>query len=634
MRYGKFFICILTAALIAFAVYLGIQEREMGQPSDPGSMLSVRLSSGETAEEIACWRNESGGFYAFLPSYAELSNMTLRLHANAPISIDGQPVSDGMGCESYQWDTEYSLSYFLDGEEQQGTLTFLRSENMPAIYMDTASGSMDYIHEVKGNRESGNLRLYRENGELANAVQVDSIRGRGNSTWLTEKKPYSLKLTEETELLNMGASKKWLLLTNTYDPSNLRNKVIYDFAGKIGMDYSPRCQWVDLYLNGSYAGLYLLSTSNEIHPQRVALSKENSFLVSMEMEARLEEQNLPYVKTENNSWLAFRIHDAYINRARLQEMLQSMENAILAEDGIDPVTGSAYQELIDVDSWAERYLIDEVFGNYDGGLFSQFFYYDGNSGSGKICAGPVWDMDNCLSLSGHLPNTIWAGREHLLESSDPSLFHALWEKEDFRQRVLSLYQEKFLPELENLLNGGLEEYAEVCRRSSYLNNTRWGNGDPAENAAQVRDFLEKRIDFLNAYYLGDTPYFLVEVSVPDDVWVCYAVPQGGHLEQYTQYGDTESGRYLGYYNYDTEEPFDVTGPIYSDAAIYPKWEPYEASGGDPETDEGFLPVRIAAPLAVLLVVFAAVLGLDLVNAGKNGGRKKWKEKSREHTVTN
>ena len=32
---------------------------------------------------------------------------------------------------------------------------------------------------------------------------------------------------------------------------------------------------------------------------------------------------------------------------------------------IDPETGKSWQELIDIDSWARKYLIDEVFGNLD-----------------------------------------------------------------------------------------------------------------------------------------------------------------------------------------------------------------------------------------------------------------------------
>ena len=67
----------------------------------------------------------------------------------------------------------------------------------------------------------------------------------------------------------MGAAKKWILLANAFDASNINNKMAYDFAAKAGCAYTPECRWVDLYLNGAYTGLYLLSERNEVDSQRV-----------------------------------------------------------------------------------------------------------------------------------------------------------------------------------------------------------------------------------------------------------------------------------------------------------------------------------------------------------------------------
>lgn len=626
MRYGKLIIGLFTAVLLAAAVFIGSLEPK----TEPKEVFpfSVTVRSGEETEKIDCWKNTAGAYYVFLPSYAELSDTFVRIDGKASVSINSQPVQDGTACASLQLDIPYSFAYTTKAERLDTTLTFVRSGNVPTVYIDVQSGNMDYIHEEKGNQEPGQMRLYSGRGELEYAGHIASIGGRGNSTWLSEKKPYSLSLSYAADLLGMGAAQNWILLANAYDSSNLRNKVVYDFAREIGMAYSPQCQWVDLYLNGDYVGLYLLATRNEIHSQRVAISQADSFLVSMELESRMKEQDIPYVSTGNSAWLAYRIHDSSVGKATLQALLKSVENAILAEDGVDPVTEKTYLELIDLDSWACRYLVDEVFGNFDGGSLSEFFYYDGNSGSEKLYAGPIWDMDNCLSRDGYPPNSIWAGRPHLWNSDDTPLFYALWKKEAFRQRVLQLYAEEFRPALEPLLSNQIDEYQAQILRSARVNAIRWDMEDISAQAENIRSYLEKRLEFLNDYFYGDTDYCLVQEADPGGVWRCYAVAYGESLSWSYYYMDTEDGRYLGYYTADTDEPFDIAQPVYSDVTIYPKWEFSEsepASGGQNSS----IPLWTLAPLTGMLGMLAIFFLTDWIRSRRNGGGKRGHTKSRE-----
>lgn len=79
--------------------------------------------------------------------------------------------------------------------------------------------------------------------------------------------------------------------------------------------------------------------------------------------------------------------------SQMEGILQSVENAIVSESGVDPITGKHWQELIDLDSWARKYLIEEIFASTDSGNFSQFYYYDGAEENGKLYAGPIWDFD-------------------------------------------------------------------------------------------------------------------------------------------------------------------------------------------------------------------------------------------------
>ena len=108
---------------------------------------------------------------------------------------------------------------------------------------------MDYIYRKKGNEESGNMTLYHTDGSVVFAGDMNSLKGRGNSTWTQfEKKPFALKLENAADLLGMGEAEKWILFANADDPSNMRNKMVYDYADAVGLPYSPDSQWVDLVI--------------------------------------------------------------------------------------------------------------------------------------------------------------------------------------------------------------------------------------------------------------------------------------------------------------------------------------------------------------------------------------------------
>ena len=95
------------------------------------------------------------------------------------------------------------------------------------------------------------------------------IRCRGNASYtnpeMREKNKYSYKgkLSDKANVLGMGKSKHWYLINNWRDVSNLRHKLAYDLAGMLGLAHTD-CTWVNVYYNGEYRGLYLLTESIRI----------------------------------------------------------------------------------------------------------------------------------------------------------------------------------------------------------------------------------------------------------------------------------------------------------------------------------------------------------------------------------
>ena len=107
------------------------------------------------------------------------------------------------------------------------------------------------------------------------------IKLRGNSTLWVNKKAYKIKFNEKQDLLNMGADKEWALLANYFDPTHLRNYYAYNLAKVLGLEYSVECKFVDVYINGIYNGLYLLSETVKTSKERVNIEVDTSSNVSI-----------------------------------------------------------------------------------------------------------------------------------------------------------------------------------------------------------------------------------------------------------------------------------------------------------------------------------------------------------------
>ena len=571
MKRTNFIMILILSVLMLISLFLLSGEQ-------PKPELALELVSGESVEMIRCTQVQDELVF-FLPSHAQLGEARLRLNTTSPVYIDHAAAADGMSCASFRLDTPYDFSYSYLGGKHSSALRFVQSSGVPSLYIDTQSGTMGHIHASKGNEEPGEMRLRTADGDLDHSGELKYIRGRGNSTWdLHEKKPYNIRLTAGADLLGMGSAEKWVLLANAEDPSQLRNKIVYDFAKELGLPYTPESRWVDLYLNGEYAGLYLLCERNEVQEKRVNIPEEGSFLVSQELGGRLVEQGIPNVTTAAKQSL--RVHYPE-DAGALEEILdcwQRIENAVLAQDGIDPGSGMHWMDLIDLDSWARKYLIEELFGNMDGCAVSQFFYRDGSDPSDRVYAGPVWDYDYSMGSDANwqltTPRAFYANRLHVRFSSDTPWFHALYGKKEFYDRMVEIYRDEYLPLLTKLLEKTIPEYSAQIHAAAEMDRLRWNlETDSALLAREIAQFLRERADFLSGAWLEGEKW--VQLSADPGMDGCYAyfaLRPGETLESIPVPPEMDNQSFTGWFYEGSDEPFDITRPIHEDTHIYAGWQ--------------------------------------------------------------
>jgi hypothetical protein len=505
-------------------------------------------------------------YFLFLPAGSDSTNLRLWFDTSAEsITVDGKTVHSGDQVDFLVPGVQVTLTC----GENTYTLAVMQSINVPALFLSTESGSLDSIHASKENQEPGSLVLINNDGSLGYDGKLTQVKGRGNSTFPLNKKPYQIKLEKSTDLCGMGKSKTWILLAEYRDNSLLRNKIVFDLADALGLDYSSQSQITDVYINNDYYGSYLLCEKVEIGSSRVDINNlekateelndqelvnfkkfgnkkaveqsvkgyeipnnpqdiTGGYLVELEKPMRYPSEVSGFV-TKRGQPVVIK-EPEYASREQVEyikNFFQGFENAIFAKDGIDPDSGKHYSEFVDMDSLVKKYLIEEVVKNFDGNTSSRFFYKPADEQSLKAFAGPVWDYDITLGNYSTPNSKKFKLPEYFAINCDGGTdyywFPALYRQPDFYAAVLKSYREQFVPALETLLGKGenadgslrsLNDYVAEISGSAAMNFARWPVFNMASREVKTGANYQENIDFIKNY-LKRRMEFLAENWITD-----------------------------------------------------------------------------------------------------------------------
>lgn len=564
LKRPKTAVCI---ALIGLLCILTCLIQIACRPADVPFYLEYESESG--AEQYSCWRGENQKCYLFLPGYVDLSQSRIVMNTGDQVYLEGEALGEHTDCSQLQENWEYEMTYRGIAVEERLSLTILRSGEVPVVHIDTESGDMAYIHAGKGNEEKANIRIYSAEGVLTCHETLKSIAARGNSTFGEEKKPYTIQFTEPENVFGMGEAEKWILLANAFDLTNLRNHLVLESAPQMGLAYTPDAQWVELYLNREYAGLYQLCEKNEINANRVDIPQQDSFLFSLEDRGRIVTQNLPHYETKNGQVIRIR-HPEVLTESdeeKLALLVQRAENAIMSEDGIDPDSGAAWDEVIDVDSWARKYLIEEIFANIDAGKWSQYFHIKGDGET--IYAGPVWDYDLSAAISWQtsMTNAWYCNRLSPNAERISPWFDALSRKPEFMQRVVQIYMDEALPVMDELINNGIQQSEKIIAQSNIMNGIRWNRtSEPEGEVWRIENYLRERIRFLNDIWIEKTEYVDVVVYLGEtNGYVNLSIAAGTPLNKLPELPEDD---FFGWYHSADGTPVTPEQKVEADMQIY------------------------------------------------------------------
>lgn len=435
-----------------------------------------------------------------------------------------------------------------DGRGTAHEIQVCFGSNISFACLETKSGSLDYLQESKENRETGMLCFVGADGGIEYEGNLSKVKIRGNATRLQPKSPFRIELDHAVSLGGLRSSKDYVLLAEFGDISLMRNKIAMELASRTTDQYEPNGSYMDLYVNGEYMGVYLLCEGISIGENRLnitGLESENQlvngvalndcrtfaeidgedtlakgyellenpsdisggYLLELEYHGRYEGEETTGFRT-NRDWSLVIKEPDHASREQvsyIRDVFQQVEDAMYADNWKSPDSGAALEDLVDLESFVHKYMIDEICMNTDPWT-SQFLYKD--RGDEKIHFGPSWDYDMAFGHydTGFRPDEFYANC-HIW-------YAEVYDNPEFQRILKGKYREEYLPILEELTVSRMEEWKEELSASAAMNFTRWDiediysrnsvtrTGDTFEEAVDsLKKFIQIRTEFLSSEWL-------------------------------------------------------------------------------------------------------------------------------------
>lgn len=297
--------------------------------------------------------------------------------------------------------------------------TDLDGNNQPLAIVDSPRilASMKIIKHTDGSR---NYLSDANTAAFLNYTGRISIDIRGSSSSSLPKKGYGLTTLKtdnitnnNVSLLGMPSENDWILNALAFDPSLIRDYLSYNLSRQIGQ-YATRTAYCEVVINGDYKGLYLLQEKVKADSGRVNVAKIAT------TDTTLPNLTGGYItkadKTTGGDAIAWTMNSYagstdFIHELPKPEAVTAGQNTYIYNqflkletttqtNNIDLVSG--YPSVIDIPSFVDFMLLNELASNVDGYQLSTYFHKDR---AGKLRAGPIWDFNltygNDLFLWGY-----------------------------------------------------------------------------------------------------------------------------------------------------------------------------------------------------------------------------------------
>lgn len=288
--------------------------------------------------------------------------------------------------------------------------------NLPIVVVEAKGNSInDYEKITIDLKIIDPPSYYQTNQDQANVYAGKAgIELRGSSSQSFPKKAYSFETRfengedKDVSLFGWPEDADYILYPSYHEKSLMHNVLAMEIYRAMGF-YASRTRFVELIIDNSYQGVYVVMEKIKRGEGRVDISKlEPEEVTGDDLTGGYIVKIDKQTGTQNGGWLSnyyslssqpkgiyFQYHYPEgappQQRSYIKDYVSSFESALKSPLFKDPQNG--YRKWIDLESFIYYWILNEVSRNVDGYRLSTFLYKDKDSKGGKLTIGPPWDYD-------------------------------------------------------------------------------------------------------------------------------------------------------------------------------------------------------------------------------------------------
>lgn len=310
-------------------------------------------------------------------------------------------------------------------EKTQKVIDDCRATGLPLIIIETEDGvdpSYSYIYPPDGCWGVGITNLSKPHGRLVYTVDGDTlydsgtyehersgmtIRARGNTSAGVGVRPsYKVKLTKKFDLLFRDdpdyKNKHWVLL-NISQAYHVKYFAGAALGRWLRFPYVPSGKYVNVVINGTYAGPYILSENVKRDKKRVDVDKSGYIL----------ENDAYWWNTTDSTFKGHVLNYAMAYSFKYPESDELTPEtykyiAKYVNDFEDCLTSYGdVSQWVDLNSFARWVLGHDILGTYDAGG-SNMFLTKNDTLDSPLCMGPLWDIDSAFRTTDEYATIHWS----------------------------------------------------------------------------------------------------------------------------------------------------------------------------------------------------------------------------------
>lgn len=389
--------------------------------------------------------------------------------------------------------------------------------NLPVIHINTKDGEEPTCNSIEhpdgcigtgatdNHYIKGEITIHKEGNLIFNSGEYSKnksgmrIKVRGNSSATLPYKSFKVKLEVKHDLFNRNEDKykdkNWALL-NIMSTRDLRTVVGFYVGKLMGMKWEPEYQFVNLFVNGDYRGLYMLSENVKVSEGRCALSDPSGLLIEADPYWWNEDPEKPVIKT---NYLPYAMGYTFKNPDLLigDPMLDDIKN-YLNEFEYALYEGNDISKYVDIKSFATWILAHDLLGTLDGAgsnyyvLKDDFFSGDALYQS-KLCMGPLWDFDTIFEKPGE-----WCTAHDIHLFYYKEFFKRLDFVTEYYTQWMNIHND-ISPKVISFVEDLISKYGEAINESRKLApkyKDEWVT-TVDENLTEVKNWFENRIPWMD-----------------------------------------------------------------------------------------------------------------------------------------